>query len=126
LYNKCDRFLPRMKKVSGKFVEKTKTHLLSSITFPENHSTYEKMWKNLVGPDWPQVTIYSKHAHFMLDNQGCRHTFVIFKTYRFFTVTMFTRKRLNITLYLQTKPITQTIPLTYSCLQFWPLLVHKH
>jgi len=57
-----------MRNISDKFVEKTKTQLLSSVTFPENHSIYEKMWNNLVDPGWPQTTIYSAHALFMLDN----------------------------------------------------------
>jgi hypothetical protein len=52
------RFLPRMRNISEKFVEKTKTQLLSSITFPKNHSVYENMWNNLVDADWSQMTIY--------------------------------------------------------------------
>jgi len=62
------RFLHRMRNVSGKYVQKNKTHLLSSITFPDNHSIYKKVWKNLVDPGWPQMTVYSAHTLFMLDN----------------------------------------------------------
>jgi len=51
-----------MRNVSDKYVEKNKAHLLSSITFPANHSSYKKMWKNLVDPGWPQMTIYRAHA----------------------------------------------------------------
>jgi hypothetical protein len=38
-------------------VEKIKTHILYSITFSENHAVYEIMWKNMVQPDRPQMTI---------------------------------------------------------------------
>jgi len=39
-------------------VEKTKTHSLSSIIFfPENHAVYEIMWKHIVEPGRPQMTV---------------------------------------------------------------------
>jgi len=43
-------------------VEKIKTHILFSITFlfffnKENHAIYEIMWKNIVEPGRPQMTI---------------------------------------------------------------------
>ena len=42
-----------------KVVEKTKTHILCSITFfSENRAAYEKMWRNLVQPYMPQMTIW--------------------------------------------------------------------
>jgi hypothetical protein len=31
-----------------KVVENIKTHILCSITFPENRADYEIMWKNIV------------------------------------------------------------------------------
>ena len=40
-----------------KLVEKLKTHILCSVTFPENPAVYEIMWKNVVEPDRPQTTI---------------------------------------------------------------------
>jgi hypothetical protein len=42
-----------MRNVSEKVVEKIKTHIL----FPENRAFYEIMWKNIVEPDRPQMTI---------------------------------------------------------------------
>jgi hypothetical protein len=39
------------------FLEDIKTHILCSITFPENHAVYEIMWKNAVQPDRPQMAI---------------------------------------------------------------------
>jgi hypothetical protein len=41
------------------FVEKIKTHILCSVTFffLENRAVYEIMWKNIVEPDRPQVTL---------------------------------------------------------------------
>jgi len=42
-----------------KFVEKIKKRILSFITFFfENRAVYEIMWKNIVEPDRPQMTIW--------------------------------------------------------------------
>jgi hypothetical protein len=39
-------------------VEKVKTHMLFSVLFfSENRAVYEIMWKNMVEPDRPQMTI---------------------------------------------------------------------
>jgi len=42
-----------------KVVEKIKTHILCSVTFfpPENLAVDEIMWKSIVQPDRPQMTI---------------------------------------------------------------------
>jgi hypothetical protein len=41
-----------------KVVEKIKTHLLFSVTvFPESCALYEIMWKNMVKPGRPQMTM---------------------------------------------------------------------
>jgi len=41
-----------------KVVQKVKTHILHSVTFfPENRAAYEIVWKNMVQPDRPQMTI---------------------------------------------------------------------
>jgi hypothetical protein len=50
-----------------KLVEKIKTDILCSIIFSENCAVYEIMWKNVVERDRPQMTIYTSHAHCMLD-----------------------------------------------------------
>ena len=50
-------------------VKKVKTHILCSIIFSGTRVLYEKMSKNLVQPDMPQMTIYSTAlALCMLDN----------------------------------------------------------
>jgi len=44
-----------------KDVEKIKTHILFSVTFFllfRKSSCYEKMWKNIVEPGRPQITIW--------------------------------------------------------------------
>ena len=53
-------FIPRMRNVSGKLVEKIKMRISYSITFFffENRAVYAIMWKNVVGLDRPQVTIW--------------------------------------------------------------------
>jgi hypothetical protein len=38
-------------------VEKIKTHILYSILFYDNHVVYEIMWKYMVHPERPQMTI---------------------------------------------------------------------
>ena len=48
-----------MRNVSDKIVEKIKTETSRLKTFfSENRSFFEIMWKNMVGPDKPQVTLY--------------------------------------------------------------------
>ena len=51
-----------------KVVEKIKTHILCSVTFPENHAVYEIMWKNNVERGRQRISV--AHAHYMLDNEG--------------------------------------------------------
>jgi hypothetical protein len=47
-----------MKNISDKTVEKIKTHVLGSvIILSSNRAVYEIMWKNMVEPDRPQMTI---------------------------------------------------------------------
>jgi len=43
--------------VSDKVVEEIGTHILCSVTFPENRAVYEIMCKNVVQPDRPQMTV---------------------------------------------------------------------
>jgi hypothetical protein len=44
-------------RVSDKFVEKIKTHISCSIFFFESCAIFEIMWKSLVQPGRPQMTI---------------------------------------------------------------------
>jgi hypothetical protein len=46
-----------------KVIEKIKTHILYSITLSGNCDVYEIMWKNMVQPDRPQITIYIRRMH---------------------------------------------------------------
>jgi len=44
-------------------VNKIKTHILCSIIFfSENRAAYEKMWKNTVVRDRPQMTVWCMHC----------------------------------------------------------------
>ena len=47
-----------VRNVSGKVVEEIKTHLLRSVTPPENLTICEIKWKNIVEPGRPQTTIW--------------------------------------------------------------------
>jgi len=59
--------------VSDKFGRKSK-HILCSITFSENHSVYEIIWKNMAEPDRLQMTVYCNTTLCMLDIKGYRPT----------------------------------------------------
>ena len=53
--------LLRMRNFSDKSCRKIRAQILCSITsffFFENPAVYEIMWKNVVGPDRPQMTIW--------------------------------------------------------------------
>ena len=47
----------RMRDVSDKSLEKMKTHFTSNIYSFESGTVPEVMWKNIVEPDRPQMTI---------------------------------------------------------------------
>jgi len=49
--------IPRMRMFQTKVVEKIKTHFVPITFFFENRAVYEIMWKNIVQPDGPQMTI---------------------------------------------------------------------
>ena len=46
----------RIRNVSDKIEDKIKTHILCSVTLPENRPVCEIMWKNTVEPGRPQMT----------------------------------------------------------------------
>jgi hypothetical protein len=86
-----------------KVAEQIKTHISCSTTFsPENRAVYEIMWKNMVEPDRPQMTIRltrfacwvtkppppSTHAH--------THTYSIILTLIAFPRQQWLRERLSI------------------------------
>ena len=52
--------LPRMKHISDNVVEKPETHILCLLAFflKKKRGVYEIMWKNIVEPDRPQMTIW--------------------------------------------------------------------
>jgi len=66
--------LRRTRNVSGRVVEKIKTHILCSINFffHENDNVYEIMWKNVVEPDRSQISILlrKKYTVCMPRNEG--------------------------------------------------------
>jgi hypothetical protein len=51
-----------MRNVSERFVEEIKTHILCSVIFFsfENRAVYEIMWRNVVEPVKPQMTIWRR------------------------------------------------------------------
>jgi len=49
--------LLRIRNVSDKSYRENRNTRLCSVTFPENRTVYEILWKNMVEPDRPQTTI---------------------------------------------------------------------
>jgi hypothetical protein len=51
------RSVPRMRNVSEKSFRENQNTLLCSRTFSENRAVYEIMWKNMVQPDRPEMSV---------------------------------------------------------------------
>jgi hypothetical protein len=96
--------LLRMRYVSDRICrENHKTQfVLNNVSLPprppENRAFYEIMWKNIVEPYSPQMTIWRMSLACWLPKAANTHS--ICNTYCFFTATIVTRTRLNITLYI--------------------------
>jgi hypothetical protein len=112
-----------MRNVSGKFVEKIKTHILYSVQFFFKSC---RLWDNVekycrVG----QATDDSMaHAHCVLDNEGYKHALTICNTYCVTTKIMVARTRLYVTLQVlwlfgQTVVFIQTYPVGYDLSYIW-------
>jgi hypothetical protein len=50
-------FFLELETFQAKVVEKVRTHFVFNKFLPENHLFYEVIWKNLIEPDRPQMTI---------------------------------------------------------------------
>ena len=80
--------------------------------FSENRAVYKIMWRNLVEPDRPQMTVkYSANKM----RFAYRHTLIIFNTYSFMTVKLIRRTRLKITLYVQCLSYVRSIMNALYC-----------
>jgi hypothetical protein len=51
----CRSVLLRLRNSSDKICRKNHTH---TLYFSENRAVYDIMWKNIVQPDWPQITFW--------------------------------------------------------------------
>jgi hypothetical protein len=61
-----------MRNVSDKFVEKVKTHIVFSITFPESRGVFDIVWEKY-GRARQITGDNMAHAHCTLNNQGYTH-----------------------------------------------------
>jgi len=84
----------------AKFVGKNKTQILCSVTFffSENRAVHNTIWKNVVAPDRPQMTIWRMRISRWVPK--ATNTLSICNTYFFFAATMVTRKPFNTALHL--------------------------
>jgi hypothetical protein len=85
-----------------KMQRKSKHKFYVQKLFSESRIVYEIMWKNMVEPGRPQMTIkygVGKIRFACRLRQVCRHTVIIFNTHCFSTATMVTQKRLIVALY---------------------------
>jgi len=58
-------------------VEKIKARILFSVTFCENRALCEKMWKNIVERDRPQMTIWCMRIACWIPKATNTHTQVV-------------------------------------------------
>ena len=79
-------------------VGKIKTHILFYTFFFENRAIYKKIWKNIVGRDRPQMTIWRIRIACWIPKATNTHRFC--NTYCFSIATMVARTHLNVTLYV--------------------------
>ena len=88
--------LLRMRNVSDKRRRGNQnTHYIFSNFLFENRDIYEIMWKNFVGPDRPQMTIWPMRITCWLSK--ATHTLTVCNTYCFPTALMLARRRLKVT-----------------------------
>jgi hypothetical protein len=58
VWSGLDKFYSKWEMFQTKFVEKIKTHIMfNNLFFFENRAVYEIMWKSMVEPDKPEITI---------------------------------------------------------------------
>jgi len=89
-----------MRNVSDRIVGKIKTHILCSVDFfSENLAVCQLMWKNTVGSDRPQMTVWYDACAW---RAACLRlqTRRIFNTHCFTTTKVVTRKHLSVTFVL--------------------------
>ena len=93
------QFFSEWEMFQTKVVQKTKTHILCSLTFFRKS---RRLWDNVekycrAGQD---TDGNMAHAHCMLGTYGYKHTLTIYNFYCFSTTTMVARTRPIVTLYL--------------------------
>ena len=88
--------------IQRQIIQKIKTHIAFWIIFfSENLKVYEIMWKTVVEPDRPQMTLWDAWAlNAGQLRQEHRHTLTLFGTYCFYMTTKVMRRLLIITLYV--------------------------
>ena len=92
-----------------KVAEKIKTHILCSIyIYFLNLVVYEVMWKNIVEPGRPQITVWCMRIACWIANSTNIHS-KICNSYCFSTAAMVTLTCLSVTLYVH----------CLSCIIFW-------
>jgi len=87
----------RMKNISERAVEKTKTHILYPVfLFLENRALYEIMWKNIVQLDRPQMTTLRMRTACWIPR--ATNTLIVYNIYCF-SATKWLHKRASILSY---------------------------
>jgi hypothetical protein len=102
-----------------KLLRQIKTRILYSIhCLRKSFRLWDNVEKYCRGG---QVTDDSiAHVHCMLGIYGYKHTLKMCNTYCFSTVTIFTRTRLSVTLYVNCPPPPLSLCLSLSLETFWP------
>jgi len=88
-----------MRNVSDKSCKESQnTHFVFSNFFPENRAVCEIMWKNMVEPDRPQMTVWRMRIACWITKAANKHSEYI--THCFSTATLVTRTHHSDTLYV--------------------------
>ena len=75
----CVSFLLRARNVSDKSCrEHQNTHFVFSKSPPETRAAYEKMWKNIIQPDKPHMTIWRMRIACWVPKATSTHTQVVY------------------------------------------------
>jgi len=86
----------KMRNVSDKSCrENHNTHFMFRFFF-ENHVVYEIMWKNIVEPERPQMTVWRMRISRWIPKATHTHTLRIGNTPYFSTATMLARTRFRV------------------------------
>jgi hypothetical protein len=119
-------FLPRIKMIQTKVVEKVKAQISCSMTPPpENRAVYEITWKNFVDLGRPRMEIRCMRMSRWAPKATNTHSGCVIHTYCFSTATVVARMHLNVTLHVHCLSCLMCIfaILSFRAISLWLIFV---